>query len=377
VAINFKRTAICLALIVGAAKITEAQISFGAPTSFGTGLTYYYWKLDAGTDGETSFSQLVMPLNGFVPVRDNLEILFYAVGSVNDLESPGQKTGLSGAGDVRLQANQSLANDHLILSLGINAPTGKRRLDYNTDTTMLQVLSRNYLQFSMRRFGQGLGGNFLIGGAVTLGKFRGGAGVLFEYTGDYHPYRGLGKYDPGNFVSFTAGIDKKLAKSIVYGDVSVTLYTPDRFENRKTFKQSPEGQFRIGGRYQTGNYAGDIRLSYLWRGRNTQYDSDETIEQQFQLFGNEFVAQLDLSKGFSRGWAVTPSWELKIIDRNEGIGTNELGSCHYVGLGAAVAKTINNGATISAGTKYFVGSANSGAVAIDGVQIFAGLSATF
>ena len=356
---------------------SESQVTFGMPTSFGTGLTYYHWKLDGGINGSTTFSQLVMPVNGFVPVKDNLEILFYGVGSVNDLQTTGQKTGLTGAGDFRLQANQSLSDDHLILSFGLNIPSGKHKLDYNTDTTMLQILSRNYLQFSMRRFGQGFGGNFLIGGAAMLGEFRGGIGVLFEYTGEYHPYRGLGKYDPGNFVSLTAGLDRKVNRSALYGDVTVTLYTSDRFEERKTFRQSPESLFRIGGRYQTGMYSGDVRFSYLWRGRNTQYDSDEVIEQQFQLFGNEFLAQLNLTRHFSDGWAVTPTSEIKIIDSNEGIGTNELGSCHYVGIGAAVAKTFNNGPTLSAGTKYFVGSANSGAIALDGVQIFTGVTASF
>jgi len=366
-----------LLLILCLAGSSEAQVTFGAPTSVGTGITYYHWRLDGGNSGKTTFSQLVMPINGFVPVKDNFEVLFYAVGSVNDLETIGQKTGLTGASDVRLQANKSLEDDHLILSFGLNIPSGKHRLDYNTDTTMLQILSRNYLKFSMRRFGQGFGANALIGGATMLGEFRGGAGILFEYTGDYHPYRGLGKYDPGDFVSFTAGLDRKQTKGVVYGDVTVTLYTPDRFENRKTFKQSPEAFFRVGGRYHSGQFQGDIRFSYLWRGRNTQYDSDETIEQQFQLFGNEFMAQVDLTKFFGSGWAITPSWEIKIIARNEGIGVNELGSSHFVGLGATLAKTLRNGPTLSVGSKYFVGSANSGAIAIDGIQIFTSATATF
>ncbi len=374
---NFSKLILSLVLIMGCAASTNAQIKFGAPTSVGTGITYYYWKLDGGSGGETNFSQLVMPINGFVPVKDNFEILFYAVGSVNDLETVGQKTGLTGAGDVRLQASRSLSDDHVILSFGLNLPSGKRRLDYSTDTTMLQVLSRNYLEFSMRRFGQGFGGNFLIGAATMLGEFKGGAGILFEYTGDYYPYRDLGKYNPGNFVSLTAGLDRNYNKSLVYGDVTITLYSPDQFEGRKTFKQSPEAYFRVGGRYLSGLYQGDIRFGYLWRGRNTQYDSDETIEQQFQLFGNEFMAQVDLTKFFGSGWAITPSWEIKVIAHNEGAGVNEQGSSHFVGLGATLAKTLKNGPTLSVGSKYFVGSANSGAIAIDGVQIFISATAAF
>lgn len=364
-------------LMCGAVSSANAQVIFGRPAAFGTGVTYYYWKLDDKVNGSTSFSQLVMPVNGFVPVRDNLEVLFYAVGSVNDLNANFQKTGLSGASDVRLQANQSLADDHLILSLGINAPTGKHKLDFATDTTMLQLLSRNYLRFSMRRFGQGFGANFLIGAAAMIGQFRAGAGVLFEYTGDYTPYRNLGEYDPGDFVSFTAGLNRNATNSILFGDVTVTLYTPDKYASRKTFKQSPEAVFRVGGQYQTGDFQGDVRLNYLWRGRNTQYDSDETIEQQFQLFGNEFLAQVDLTRYFGGGWAITPSWELKIISRNEGTGIDEQGSSHFVGLGATLAKALPNGLTLSVGSKYFVGSANSGAIAIDGIQISTSATASF
>ena len=354
-----------------------AQITFGAPTSVGTGMNYYFWRLDSGASGKTEYSQLVIPMNGFVPIKENFEILFYAVGSTNDLDAAAQQTGLTGAGDIRLQANHSFSDDHLILSFGLNVPTGKHRLDYNTDTTMLQILSRNYLEFGMRRFGQGFGANALIGGAFMVGQFRGGVGVLFEYTGDYHPYRGLGQYNPGDFVSLTAGLDRTFAGSMLYGDVTVTLYTPDQFEDTKTFKQSPESHFRVGARYHTGQFQGSVRFSYLWRGRNTQYDSDETIEQQFQLFGNEFRAQLDLTRYFGRGWAITPSSEIKIIARNEGVGISQQGSSHYVGLGATLAKTLPSGITLSAGTKYFTGSANSGAIAIDGVQIFTGATATF
>lgn len=366
-----------VALMAGFSSSARAQIVFGSPTAIGTGVTYYYWKISDKSSGDYSFSQLVMPINGFIPVRDNLELLFYAVGSVNDFDAGAQKIGLTGTSDVRLQANQSLANDHLILSLGVNVPSGKNKLDYANDTTMLQILSRNYLRFSMRRFGQGFGANLLIGGAAMLGEFRGGAGILFEYTGDYEPYRGLNDYNPGDFVSFTAGLNRKASNSILYSDVTVTLYTPDKFQGRKTFKQSAEAAFRIGGTYETGEYQGDIRLNYLWRGRNSQYDSDETIEQQFQLFGNEFLAQIDLTRYFGSGWAITPSWEIKLISKNEGVGSNEQGSSHFVGLGATLAKSMSDGLTIGIGSKYFVGSANSGAIELDGIQIYTSATASF
>jgi hypothetical protein len=84
-----------------------------------------------------------------------------------------------------------------------------------------------------------------------------------------------------------------------------------------------------------------------------------------------------LSRYFGNGWAVSPAWELKIISPNEGVGLAQLRSSHFVGLGGSITKAVKNGPVLSAGAKYFVGSANSGAIAIDGVNIFTSATATF
>ena len=374
---SLKITLIIAVLIISVNANSLAQVVAGKPASVGTRIVYYHWSLDDKSNGSTSFSQFYFPINGFVPVRENLEILFFAAGSVNDLKTDNQATGLTGASDIRFQVNQSLSEDRIIISMGLNLPTGKTDLTFATDTTVLGILSRNYLNFPMRKFGQGLGGNFLIGGATMLGSLRGGLGLLFEYTGKYEPYLGLGKYNPGNFFSATAGLDLKQEKGILFGDITVTLYTPDRYKGSKTFKQSSQAFFRVGSRYQTGRYQGNFRLGYLWRGRNTQYDANESVTDQFQLFGNEFTAQLDLSRYFGNGWAISPAWAIKIISTNEGEGLNELRSSHYVGLGGSLTKAIKNGPVLGAGAKYFVGSANSGSITIDGVYIFTSATATF
>jgi len=374
---SLKIILIVAVLIITANADILAQVVAGRPASIGTRIVYYHWSLDDKKNGSTSFSQFYFPIKGFVPVRENLELLFFAAGSVNDLKTDHQATGLTGASDIRFQINQSLSEDRIIISLGLNLPTGKTDLTFDTDTTVLGILSRNYLSFPMRRFGQGLGGNILIGGATMLGSLRGGLGLLFEFTGKYEPYRGLGKYNPGNFFSVTAGLDRKLEKSILFGDITLTLYTPDRYQDSKTFKQSSQAFFRVGSRYQTGRYQGEFRLGYLWRGRNTQYDANESVTDQFQLFGNEFTAQLNLSRYFGDGWAISPAWEIKIISANEGEGPNELRGSHYVGLGGSLTKAIKNGPVLSAGSKYFAGSANSGSITINGVNIFTSATVTF
>ena len=146
-----KIVCLTLGLVIAANSNSLAQVVNGKPPSAGTRIVYYYWSLDDRNNGSTSFSQFYFPINGFVPVRENLEVLFFAAGSVNDLKTPSQATGLTGASDVRFQVNQSLAEDRIILSMGLNLPTGKTDLTFDTDTTVLGVLSRNYLNFPMQQ----------------------------------------------------------------------------------------------------------------------------------------------------------------------------------------------------------------------------------
>ena len=131
------RTVFLVAALMSLTPGAMAQIVYGQPGSGSFGYIYSHWELE--TDGEKSeVNQSAMPFTGFVPLRDNLEARLYFVGSFSKLETPGDNYKVSGLGDVRLQVNHSLIDDQVLLSAGINLPTGKKKLNLDDEWRVIE-----------------------------------------------------------------------------------------------------------------------------------------------------------------------------------------------------------------------------------------------
>ena len=206
-----------LAAVVICASTSYGQIVYGQPASAGAQFIYSHWKVD-GLD-VAKINQSVVPISGFVPLGENLEGRFFIADASNNLtlESgdnsfPESKSTLSGVSDVRLQLSQSLAEDKLLFSLGINLPTGKKELNYGEERSVMDALALNYLSFPIRRLGEGFGLNLLAGFAQASGSLRYGGSVTYNYAGTYTPFENEGDYNPGDMFSVNFGGDTKKDK---------------------------------------------------------------------------------------------------------------------------------------------------------------------
>jgi len=345
------------------------QIEYGRPASGGTQFFYSHWSLE-DSSGTIDINQLTIPVRGFIPIRDNLEALFYIAHSSNDLEYSNAESSLSGLADTRLQLNRSFSDDQLLLSVGINLPTGKKKLNRYEELPVLRMLSQNYLSFPMRRFGKGFGFNVLLGGAQMLGELRCGAGIMYQYNGTYSPYQDTGKYDPGDFVSINAGADWQKNEMTFTFNAVFTAYANDKFEGNKVFAQSTQLGLNLAAAYDGQDYDVGAGIGYLLRGRNTFYDPDKG-DREGHVFGNEFEIRGYLTRRLQQVWQVTPSAQLKLV------GANDLGfgSSTIFGFGAGVGRTLSEQLAINFGGKYFVGNADGGAIDLTGFQLTASLTA--
>ena len=106
---------------------TWGQIRFGQPTYGNVQIVYSHWSLKQA-DTTTEINQMSVPVTGFLPLKENLEAIFYLASSSNTLKEPGSEISLSGMGDARLQINHSFMDDQFLLSLCVNRPTGNKQL---------------------------------------------------------------------------------------------------------------------------------------------------------------------------------------------------------------------------------------------------------
>jgi len=372
------RKHILIATLAGMLLLTAAsawgQIVHGQPAAAGTRVIYDHWTLKV-PGASNDLSQFMIPLSGFVPLAENLEARFFISEVANSVTEANADYSLSGLTDARLQISQALANDRLLVSLGLNLPTGKKGLDTLKESRVAEYLSYNFLTLPIRRLGEGLGINLLLGAAGSSGDTRYGATVTYQMAGAYEAYQNKGDYNPGDLLNLTASVDISRAKLRYVGDATVSTFTTDKLDDRKVFRQSALFDLHVGAMYDgpSMDVAGDAR--YLIRGRNTTYDTTaaETIRDQLKIYGNELFLSGSLFWSHSAIWHAGPTLEWRYI----GINEYDFGASQTVGLGAEYGRTLGASIQASVGLKYYTGSADDGRYDLSGYQMTLGLSSTF
>jgi len=361
-----------LLLVMTGASAVQGQIIYGQPTAGNLRVVYNSWTLD-DNGAETTISQFMIPVTGFIPLEEDFEMSFYAANSSNNLEAAGQDYKLSGLSDVRLQVNHSFNEDHILLTAVVNLPTGKKELDFGEEWQVLQALSTNYLNFPMQRFGEGFGFSLLLGGATMLGEnTRGGAGVMYQFVGSYKPYEGFGDYNPGDLFSVNAGLDIEKGRTVWSFDAIYTLYTTDKVNDLSSFKQTPQLDVRLSAKNSGQKIALSGLLRYVLRGNNKTYNEDGIELEPLKLYGDEFTVAGALSWMFKPEWYLAPAAHIRTVAGND----LDFGNSTIIGFGAALGKDLGESVKAEAGYKLYTGSADGGDIDLSGYQITFGLTAS-
>lgn len=359
-------TLLLMAALFGAIPV-QAQIVYGQPASGSATFVYTSYSLEDDST-KTDITQSGFPMRGFIPLKDNLEATIYLVASSNSLDSEEADQSLSGMGDLRLQLSRSFEEDQLLVSIGVNLPTGKTKLSTTDESPVLQMLARDFLNFSQRRFGEGFGFSVLVGGAQMIGGLRCGGGVTYRYIGKYDPYETVEGYDPGDMVNINAGADWDNGPTTVSGNIIVSFYGKDKSNDKEVFKESSQLNFGIGVNHVLERFRANGSINYIARGRNTLYTSGEELK----IYGDEFAVSGNLAWTPSNGWSYGPSVLLRRIAANE----QDFGSSTVFGLGGGIGRKLGERGVVEMGLKYFTGSADGGDIDLSGLQISTGVRIT-
>jgi len=365
-----KTTYMILLVTVLAAPTAFGQVIYGQPTSGLVQFQYTDWTIE-DDDGETTINQLAIPVSGFVPLQDNLEAMFYIANASNNLTENDTEYDLSGMSDFRIMFNKTYAGDQLVTSLAINLPTGKKQLDLEDEWLVVDYLSDNYLDFPIRRFGEGLGVSALLGMAGVSGNMRYGAGAMYQYNGSYEPYDGYDDYNPGDLFSFNVGAELQNEGFTLSGDIIFSLYTDDKADDVKIFKQGNQVDFRLQGMYGSERYTASGGIQYLARGAQTGYDPETENEvEKLKAYGNEFILHGMMSWSPAQHWLLSPAMDLRLISANE----RGFDNSSIFGIGAVIGRGLGANLNFDLGFKYYVGSADGGDLDLSGYRITGGLT---
>jgi hypothetical protein len=361
-----------------------SQIVFGQAGTGNTGFAITNWKLDYG-DSTHQIDQFWVPLSGFVPLGDNTEARVFLATANSDVTLAATDHKLAGLSDLRMQFSRSYVNDQYLVSAGVNLPTGKTQLQIIDAVPVLEILAQSFLEFPMRRYGEGFGFNVLLGTARRWGDGNIGLSARYEYLGSYKPYKAgdslvVDDYKPGDVLNINLSGDWPTGSMVWSGAALFTVYGADKSGGIKTIKQSPELTLRLDNAYKATGYTLRFRAGYTFRGDNERFSDDPDIPgQKLKLYGDEFHFGASAIVPFAGTWYVVPSAAVKAIAGHESgsAGAVDFGSSTIWTLGAATGKQFGDQFVLEVGFLYGLGDADGGNIDVTGYQVNASIRAEF
>lgn len=360
---------LALVLVAAFAIPISAQIVADAPTEGRTGVTYTHWKVEYDTS-EVTLSQTWIPISVFLPIQENLEAQVFFSTASSSVDAGFADARVTGLGDLRLQLNKSVMEDQVLLSLGMSVPTGKTELDLGAESTLLQILAESYLDVPSRRWGEGLGLNFLVGGAQQWRGLSLAASIAYWYSGAYTPYEGYDDYNPGDVFRVVARAQRPGDEVTWSGGLAYAYYGTDKVDGDETFRQSPYLQLYGGLDYRRDEMRMSHYLRFTVRGDNETY-VEGAESQTLKLYGNEAQLLSRVVFDVAPQWQAGPTLSIRYIAGND-IGFDE---SYTYRIGGLVGKSLTDKHSVYLEARYMGGSANGGDISLSGLQLMLELKA--
>lgn len=264
---------------------------------------YQRYRLAAPAD--ETISQLVVPVFVTMPFGTRFTMDVGTAYARARVESPNGVSEVDGLTDTQLRGNLTLGSDFVVVTAGLNLPTGEQSVSLQQFTAASRIGS-DFLAFPISNMGTGFAATGGIAVARPYGVWSVGAGAAVRRSQEYEPFNIPNQslaFRPGNEYRARLGADRtagtgRLALGLTYS----------------AFGQDDAGgsRYNVGDRviaqsaYSTSRGGADLVLAaYDVYRRPGSYASGERA-------GMENIANVYASAGFQRGGRlVEPSLELR------------------------------------------------------------------
>jgi hypothetical protein len=185
---------------------------------------------------DTKISEFAVPLFVMVPITANFgfDVGSSYVSSKVDQTVSGKKTSSSISGLTDTQIRATLGNDFVVLTAGVNLPTGTSTVPQSKQRAA-SLIGSDFLSFPISNMGTGFGGTGGIAFAQPLGDWNLGAGVSMRHSAQYDPFDVGGgpalHYQPGNEIRVRVGVDHALGTGRVTIGETYSTFGDDNLGN--------------------------------------------------------------------------------------------------------------------------------------------------
>ena len=314
----------------------------------GARISPQFVQYSLGAPSNNTISEMAIPLFAFMPVTRNLTFdigtAFASARLTNTSAGQSAESKISGMTDTQLRATVNLGSDAVLLTAGVNVPTGR-----STATTNEQgaagLIGNDFLVFPISSMGSGFGGTGGIALAKPLGEWNLGAGFSVRHSMPFDPYQDATtgaklRYTPGNELRGRLGLDHPYGTGRASVGVTYSKFDDDKIA---TSIYNTGDRLLAQGYVTSAMGSGDYVLSAwnLYRASGTQADGSAS--------GTENITDVSASYGLPVGGArLEPGIDVRTwMQRNAALSLQSTVSVRYDQPVGAV--------TISPGAGFTIG----------------------
>jgi hypothetical protein len=235
-----------------------------------------------GDPSNVTITETAVPVFVFMPLRSGLTLdvgSAFAMANVKStVNGQTRESKISGPTDTQIRATMNLGSDMVLLTAGLNVPTGKATAD-TSEQMAAALIGNDFLVFPISSMGSGFGGTGGLALAKPVGQWNLGAGVSVRTGMPFDPYEDATgnklRYEPGTEMRARLGLDHPYGTGRASIGFTYSKFGDDKFQT---------SIYNTGDRLLTQGYlsnsigGGDYMLSAwnLFRASGTLADGSAT-----------------------------------------------------------------------------------------------------
>jgi hypothetical protein len=361
--------AACAALLAPTAA-AAAQSLFDSEVRFAP--QYMQYRLNAPSN--ETISQLAIPLFVSIPVSPRLTLDVGTSYAHSLVTGDAGRSELRGLTDTQLRGNLTLGTDYIVLTLGLNLPTGKSGVTLDEFAAASRI-GNDFLAFPIANMGTGFAGTGGIAVARPLGDWNVGFGAAVRRATSYEPFNIPNqsmRFQPGNEYRLRLGVDRtmgagRLALGLTFSkfgedDAGGSRFrTGSRMIGQSVYNGTLGGNdfvvgaydvFRSAGEFASGGTSGRENVANLF-GTIGLHPNGQVVEPTLEI--RQWMQEIP---GFTVGTVTTESRTQNSLLGTLGVRTRLAlgGVTVFPGVGFTVGRlalTDETGAVASAGLTGF------------------------
>jgi hypothetical protein len=252
-----------------------------------------------GAPSNLTITETAIPVFAYMPLGSSITLdigTAFAMANVKStISGQTRESKISGLTDTQIRATMNLGSDMVLLTAGLNIPTGKSTAD-TSEQMAAALIGNDFLVFPISSMGSGFGGTGGVAFAKPVGSWNLGAGLSIRTAMPFDPYTDATgaklRYTPGTEMRARIGLDHPYGTGRAAIGFTYSKFGDEKFE---TSIYNTGDRLLTQGSISNSIWNGDYALNIwnLFRSSGTLADSTPT--------GTESITDLSLSYGMRMG----------------------------------------------------------------------------